>query len=181
MRWKGSRHGLPAVEYTEILSVNIFEPQFHACTSGRLVPQPTEPSQILLLVVYEILFLVVYELDKCCAVRNIYFTKPKRQAQKLKCLHCEEALINVLEHKKSSVWGSAPIETMTNLCPKFLAFHGKLTEPNFVFCHLIIPVSLALAKDKQDSWKSTKSRTWRTQDPQKREARSLYPVGKTND
>jgi len=47
-----------------------------------------------------------------------------------------------------STCGSAHIEAMSILYPKFLALHGKLVKYNFVFCEIKLPVSLELAKHK---------------------------------
>jgi hypothetical protein len=73
------------------------------------------------------------------------------------------------------------IKSMPTLCPQFLALHSKLTKQNSVFCQLKFPVSLALAKHKQDYWKRPKSKTWRMIDLQNRVASSWYPLGRNNE
>jgi hypothetical protein len=57
-----------------------------------------------------------------------------------------------------SASGSVHIEVrvMPNLCPQYLALRGKFTKQNFLFCQLKFQVSIALAKQKYDSWKNKK-------------------------
>ena len=70
-------------------------------------------------------------------------------------------------------------------CPLYVHspkhFTVNLPKQNPVFCKLKLPVSLALAKHKRNSWKTPKPTHWRKLRPHKWMARSWYTLGRTID